>query len=102
MASQQTFTFDNCVQRRQLNNPCNGVPITTVQTLQGDVTVNQIRTPWLADDLQKRTLLGCHRQVRRTVKAAKRCCELLYNSGALFKMCNRSQIKEDCDLRNCE
>ena len=45
VANQQTFTFDNCVQKRQLNNPCNGVPITTVQTLQGDVTVNQMRTP---------------------------------------------------------
>ena len=40
--SQQTFTFDNCVQKRPLNNLCNGVPITTVQTLQGDVTVNQL------------------------------------------------------------
>ena len=45
VANQQAFTFDNCVQKRQLNNPCNGVPITTVQTLQGDVTVNQMRTP---------------------------------------------------------
>ena len=45
VASQQTFTFDNCVQKRQLNNPCNGVLITTVQTLQGDVAVNQICTP---------------------------------------------------------
>ena len=45
VASQQTFTFDNCVQKHQLNNLCNGVLITTVQTLQGDVTANQILTP---------------------------------------------------------
>ena len=28
---------------------------------------------------KKNTLLGANGEARRTVKAAKRCCELLYN-----------------------
>jgi len=35
----------------RLNNPCSSVQLTTVQTLQGGMTFNQIRTPWLADNL---------------------------------------------------
>ena len=31
---------------------------------------------------KKNTLLGGHGEARRTVKAAKRCCELLYNYDA--------------------
>ena len=45
VATQQTFSFDNYVYVRQLNNPCNGVQLTTVRTLQGGVTVNQVRAP---------------------------------------------------------
>ena len=44
--------------------------------------------------VKKNFVIGCHRRARRTVKPAKTCCELRYNSGALFKMCNRSQIKK--------
>ena len=51
VATQQTFTFDNYMLIRQLNNPCSGVQLTTVQTLQGGMTVNEIRTSWLADNL---------------------------------------------------
>ena len=51
---------------RHLNNPCNGVQLTTVRTLQGGVTVNQICTLLLADNLQN-TLLGGHGKARRTV-----------------------------------
>ena len=46
MAIQQTSTQ----LRVQLNNPCNGVQLTTMQTLQEGATLNQIRTPWLADN----------------------------------------------------
>ena len=37
------------VKIRQLNNPCNGVQLTTVRTLQGGMTVNQIRTLLVPD-----------------------------------------------------
>ena len=56
----------------------------TILTLQGDVTVNQIRTPWLAPSL------GGHGQALHTVKAAKRWCELLYNYGASSKCDHKS------------
>ena len=46
-----SFTFGNCVQKRQLNNSFNGVQITAVRTLQGSVTVNQIRKLCVADNL---------------------------------------------------
>ena len=34
---------------------------------------------------KKKPSLGGHGQARRTVKAVKRCCELLYNYGASSK-----------------
>ena len=48
------------------NSPCNDVQLTTVRTLQGGVTVNQIHTSRLADNLEK-ALLGGHGKARRTV-----------------------------------
>ena len=39
----------------QLNNPMDGVQLTTERTLQAGVTVNQILTSWLA----RRTVMGC-------------------------------------------
>ena len=39
---------------RQLNNPIDGVQLTTERTLQAGETVNQILTSWLADNLLKK------------------------------------------------
>ena len=85
------------MQERQLNNPCSDVKITTVQTLQprrSDCQSNShtLIGGWFAK--KKKTLLGGHARARRRVKAAKRCCELLYDFAAFFIMCNWSEIKK--------
>ena len=48
---------------RQLKQPIQRCSTTTVRTLQGGVTVNQIRSPCF-----KKKLLGDHGKVRRTVR----------------------------------
>ena len=60
--------------------PCNSVQLTT---LQGGLTVNQIHTSWLADNLQK-TMLGGHGEVCRTVTETLTNRNLVFTHAEIF------------------
>ena len=70
------LTYENYVYIRQLNEPCDGVQLTTMRTLQEGVTFNQISTPRMTDKfvkekIKKKSLLGGQGKARRTVCTSK-------------------------------